>query len=645
VIISAGANDAVDPGETVTVVLGLQHSGAVGECAPAPITGTLQPTAGLTSAITPPQNYGSVCAGAAPVWRVFSFTLSPGLSCGTAAPITLALALGSSKYGTVNYTLPTSPFCSSAFTVTTTDDHDDAACTPADCTLREAINSANRTSASAIGFAPGLSGTIQLKAALAPLNTTVAIDGPGANLLSIRRSTGGSYRVFLLNPGAVARVAGLTVENGAAIGANGGGIYNGGLLTLSDCVLTGNSAAGTSFALVGHGGGIYNASAAILNLTRCTLSANTATLFGGGVYNDGILAANNCTFSGNVAGRGGGVMSRYSNGLASASLRNCTISNCTATSTSSGKDGGGGYFAEGLPQQHHLANTIIAGNSNAMNPDVMGQFTSEGHNLISRVGRAVGFSHGLNGDQIGSAAAPVDPLLAPLGTNGGSVPTHALLTGSAAADAGNDFLAAPIDARRFPRVGVSDIGAFELHATNAAPAGPALVSVVSRKTHGSAGVFDLPLPLVGSAGVESRSGGTSGSHTLILTFATPLARVGGVALVSSSGTVARGSVGSEANQYVVELTGVANGQDVTVSVANITDVLGGALGNVSVTMGVLLGDSNGDRTVNSGDAQQTRNRSGQTTSAANFRSDYNLDGTINSGDATLVRSRSGQSIP
>ena len=34
-------------------------------------------------------------------------------------------------------------------------------------------------------------------------------------------------------------------------------------------------------------------------------------------------------------------------------------------------------------------------------------------------------------------------------------------------------------------------------------------------------------------------------------------------------------------------------------------------GDVSVPMGVLIGDTNGDRFVNSGDALQTRNRSGQ----------------------------------
>ena len=57
------------------------------------------------------------------------------------------------------------------------------------------------------------------------------------------------------------------------------------------------------------------------------------------------------------------------------------------------------------------------------------------------------------------------------------------------------------------------------------------------------------------------------------------------------------------------------------------------------------GDTNGDGVVNTGDALQTRNRSGQTTDATNFRSDVNVDGLVNSGDSIIVRSRSGTSLP
>ena len=62
-------------------------------------------------------------------------------------------------------------------------------------------------------------------------------------------------------------------------------------------------------------------------------------------------------------------------------------------------------------------------------------------------------------------------------------------------------------------------------------------------------------------------------------------------------------------------------------------------------MGVLVGDTNGDGIVNAGDTLQTRSRSGQTTTATNFRSDVNLDGSINSGDQIVVRSRSGTVLP
>ncbi|MFL6530552.1 MAG: dockerin type I repeat-containing protein, partial [Chthoniobacterales bacterium] len=68
-------------------------------------------------------------------------------------------------------------------------------------------------------------------------------------------------------------------------------------------------------------------------------------------------------------------------------------------------------------------------------------------------------------------------------------------------------------------------------------------------------------------------------------------------------------------------------------------------GSLSIRMNVLLGDVNGDGVVNSADAVVTRNDSGLTTDATNFRADSNVDGAINSADATLVRGRSGNALP
>ena len=88
---------------------------------------------------------------------------------------------------------------------------------------------------------------------------------------------------------------------------------------------------------------------------------------------------------------------------------------------------------------------------------------------------------------------------------------------------------------------------------------------------------------------------------------------------------------------------MTNAQELALTLAEVDD--GTIMGEVSVAMGVLLGDANGDGFVNSGDATVTRTRSGQTTDATNFRADYNVDGFVNSGDATVVRSRSGQFLP
>ncbi len=98
----------------------------------------------------------------------------------------------------------------------------------------------------------------------------------------------------------------------------------------------------------------------------------------------------------------------------------------------------------------------------------------------------------------------------------------------------------------------------------------------------------------------------------------------------------------------VDLTGVADVQYLTVTLTNLIDSSGQAAPDVSATAGFLLGDANGDRSVNSGDVQQIRNRSGEgvnPNNAASYRLDLNSDGVINSGDATVARARSGNSLP
>jgi hypothetical protein len=168
-----------------------------------------------------------------------------------------------------------------------------------------------------------------------------------------------------------------------------------------------------------------------------------------------------------------------------------------------------------------------------------------------------------------------------------------------------------------------------------------ITTAVSRKTHGAAGDFDIPLPLTGAPGVECRNSG--GNHTLVFTMSNPL--VSGNASVTTGTGAVSGSPTFTGNTMTVNLTGVTDVQTVTVTLSNVTDTFAQVLPNIPVSLGVLPGDTNGDRIVNAGDTLQTRGRSGQPADAINFRSDVNADGFINSGDTLSVRSRSGTSLP
>ncbi len=168
-----------------------------------------------------------------------------------------------------------------------------------------------------------------------------------------------------------------------------------------------------------------------------------------------------------------------------------------------------------------------------------------------------------------------------------------------------------------------------------------LTGAVSRKTHGAAGTFDIPLPLTGEPGVECRSSG--GSHTLVFTFDNTMVS-GNASVTSGTGSVA-GSPTIAGNTITVNLTGVADVQKITVMLSGATDTLAQVLPDTAVSVNMLIGDTNGNKTVNSGDIAQTKAQSGVPVTAANFREDVAVSGTINAGDISLVKSRSGSSVP
>ena len=91
---------------------------------------------------------------------------------------------------------------------------------------------------------------------------------------------------------ATATLSGLTIADGTA--GSGGGIGNSGMLTVTDCTITDNTASGS-------GGGIDNSG--ILTVTNTTIGFNSAVTCGGGIDNTGMLTIGaGSAISGNTAG-------------------------------------------------------------------------------------------------------------------------------------------------------------------------------------------------------------------------------------------------------------------------------------------------------------------------------------------------------
>jgi hypothetical protein len=168
-----------------------------------------------------------------------------------------------------------------------------------------------------------------------------------------------------------------------------------------------------------------------------------------------------------------------------------------------------------------------------------------------------------------------------------------------------------------------------------------LTSTVSRKTHGAAGDFDIDLPLTGEPGVECRSSG--GNHTLVITFSNPMV-TGNASVTSGTGTVA-GSPTFSGNTMTVNLTGVTDVQMITVTLSGVTDVFSQVLSDTAISMNMLTGDTNANKSVNSADIAQTKGQSGLPVTAANFRTDVNVSGAISAADIAQVKANSGHTLP
>ena len=168
----------------------------------------------------------------------------------------------------------------------------------------------------------------------------------------------------------------------------------------------------------------------------------------------------------------------------------------------------------------------------------------------------------------------------------------------------------------------------------------ALQSAFSRKRHGAAGDFDLPLPLTGSEGIESRAGGRD---SIYLTFNHNLVGVGSV--VSSCGSASVSLDPDDAKSLIVTvLDRSCDAMNIILTASDVTDDLGDVT-SAAVTYGKLIGDVDASGVVDSLDGQAIRAVAPAPVDSSNFRDDLNHDGTVNARDLMIAKSHRGERLP
>lgn len=297
------------------------------------------------------------------------------------------------------------------------------------CTLREAVINANNDAATwpdcAVGSGADIvninpAGTITFAIANVPaLGDSDQFAARGdldiISSMTINGSPGGTTinanaldRIFDINPDTdedpmttapaiVVHINRVSITNGYQNQSGAMRVQNNSTLFVNDSTIS------ASRAWADDGGGVFIFGGTV-TMTNCTVSGNRAYLHAGGIRNESVLS----------------------------------LVSCTVTNNDSDFDNlAGGIWGNTAPGGTTLRNTIVAGNGGVDCPNLLGQFTSLGYNVVGEFGTIMGSPVIVPavGDQFDVSDAAVQ--LGPLASNGGPTPTHSLGAASIAIDKGH----------------------------------------------------------------------------------------------------------------------------------------------------------------------------------------------------------------
>jgi hypothetical protein len=330
-----------------------------------------------------------------------------------------------------------------------------------------------------VTFAPALAGTIALQQSLVVQGRkhvawtnagelTIDVGGRTFSAFAVqahaRVTIEGAIRVqgsatlgdggaFRLQPGSTLTLRGARLFQHRAAGRGGAIRADAALVELVDCWLA-------DCAADAGGGGIFASNYAAVLLDGCTFERSIAGVGGGAVLAEALstVTAINSTFAGNAAigGVGGGAILAQSGAVVE--LQHCTIAGNDASNR------GGGVLVQGALLR--AVHCLFDGNADVLGePDLSVQAgANETTTSLVANGEGSGLEHGVDGNLVGTAAAPIRANLSAPQRNGGPTPTRAIRSPSPAVDVAEPAACPAIDQRGEGRPAGGarcDLGAFE----------------------------------------------------------------------------------------------------------------------------------------------------------------------------------------